>query len=351
MSSLVIPNIECIDCTDTFGRFQAEPLEKGFGVTMGNSLRRVLLSYLPGAAVTKVKMEGIQHEFSVIPGAKEDVMEFLLNVKALRLKPVSGRPGNLTLEVEGEKRVTAADIKPSADFEVTNPDLCLVTLNSAEARLYVEFEVELGTGFRQAEANESLPIGTIPVDAIFTPIRRINFSIEPTHIGRETSYERLFLDVWTDGTTTPVEAVSRGAGIMIEQLTPFLDYAKVSQMKAEERLIRQSIPDEKYNMPVEQLDLSVRTMNCLRRSSITTVGELISKGPKELLKLRNFGQKSYQEIDGRLKAIGLSLNPEGKDEDVGDTEDAEELETTPAAVSPKGKKASATDDEEDESGE
>ena len=326
MASLSISTIECIESEDNFGRFQAEPLEKGFGVTLGNSLRRVLLNYLPGAAVTRVRIEGIQHEFSVIPHAKEDVMEFLLNVKAMRLKPLSGRSDTLTLEVQGEGRVCAADIKPSADFEIVNPELCLVTLNSPEAKLYVEFDVELGVGFRPAESTDDMPVGTIPVDAIFSPTRKVNFTIEPTHIGREISRERLYLDVWTDGTTSPVDAVSRGAGILIEQLTPFLEYTKISQMKAEERLIRLAIPDEKYNMPVEQLDLSVRTMNCLRRSSIATVGELIAKGPKELLKLRNFGQKSYHEIEDRLQAIGLSLTPQVEPEaaETGETEESEE---------------------------
>ena len=309
MSSPIVPNIDCVESADNFGRFQAEPLEKGFGVTLGNSLRRVLLNYLPGAAVTRVRIEGIQHEFSVIPHAKEDVIEFLLNIKALRLKPVSGRPATLTLDVQGEGRVCAADIKPSADFEITNPELCLVTMNSAEARLNVEFDVELGVGYQTAESTDDMPVGTIPVDAIFSPIRKVNFTIEPTHIGRETSRERLQLEIWTDGTISPVDALSRAAAILIEQLTPFHEYTKLSQMKEEERLIRLSIPDEKYNMPVEQLDLSVRTMNCLRRSNITTVGELIGKGPKELLKLRNFGQKSYHEIEERLQSIGLSLAP------------------------------------------
>ena len=326
MSNLLVPTIDCIESADNFGRFQAEPLEKGVGITLGNSLRRVLLSYLPGAAVTRVRIEGIQHEFSVIPHAKEDVMEFLLNVKALRLKSLSGQPGTLTLEIQGEGRVCAADIKPSADFEITNPELCLITLNSPEARLYAEFDVELGVGFQPAESTDDMPVGTIPVDAIFTPTRKVNFSVEPTHVGRETSRERLNLEVWTDGTMSPVDAISRGAGILIEQLTPFLEYTKISQMKAEERLIRLAIPDEKYNMPVEQLDLSVRTMNCLRRSSIATVGELIAKGPKELLKLRNFGQKSYHEIEDRLQAIGLSLAPqvEPEAEETGEAGETEE---------------------------
>lgn len=311
MSRLVIPKIECVESVDNFGRFLAEPLEKGFGVTLGNALRRVLLGYLPGAAVTQVKIEGIQHEFTVIPNVKEDVMEFLLNIKALRLKPLSNRSGKLILDVQGEGKVCAADVKPSADFEITNPELHLATLVSPEARLYVELDIELGEGYRQAEPSDSLPaVGTIPVDAIFTPIRKVNFTIEPIHIGRETSRERLSLEVWTDGTISPTDAISQGARILAEQLSPFVEYVKVSQMKAEEQLIRLSIPDEKYNMSVEQLDLSVRTMNCLRRSGIITVGELVSKKPKELLKLRNFGQKSFQEIEERLKQIGLSLAPQ-----------------------------------------
>ncbi len=309
MAGLLVPHIECTEQTENFGRFVAEPLEKGFGITLGNSLRRILLGYLPGAAITQVRIEGVQHEFTVIPNAKEDVMEFLLNVKEVRIKPISERSGMLTLEVEGEGRICAADIKPSADFEITNPELCLITLSNPKSRLYVEFDVEIGTGFRPAESTDNTPVGTIPVDAIFSPIRKVNYTIEPTHLGRETSRERLRLEIWTDGTTSPVDAVSRAADILMEQFTPFVEFVKISQMKAEERAIRLSIPDEKYNMPVEQLDLSVRTMNCLRRSNITTVGELVAKGTKELLKLRNFGQKSYQEIEDRLTAIGLSLNP------------------------------------------
>jgi len=310
LSRLAIPRIKCVDSGDNFGRFVVEPLEKGFGVTLGNALRRVLLGYLPGAAVTRVKIEGIQLEFSTIPYIKEDTTEFLLNVKALRLTSLSGRPGKLTLEVEGEGRVCAADIKPSTDFEIANPELYLATLDSPEARLYVEFDVELAEGYREAESSDNLPLGVIAVDAIFTPIRRVNFTVEPTHIGREASRERLYLEVWTDGTISPVDAISHSANILIEQLSPFVDYAKVSQVEEEKQLIRLSIPEEKYNMSVEQLDLSVRTLNCLRRSGITTVGEIITKGEKELLSLRNFGQKSKQELDERIKALGLSLTPQ-----------------------------------------
>jgi len=306
-----------------------EPLEKGFGVTLGNSLRRVLLSYLPGAAVTQVKIEGVQHEFSPIPWVKEDTMEFLLNVKALRLKPLSGRSGKLILEVEGGGRVCAADIQPSVDFEIANPELYLATLDSTKAKLYVEFDVELGEGYREAESENNLSIGVIPVDAIFTPVRKTNYTIEPIHIGQETSLEHLYLEIWTDGTISPADAMSHSADILIKQLSPFIDYARVSRVEAEKESIRSSIPDEKHNMPVDQLDLSVRTMNCLRRGGITTVGELISKEEKELLALRNFGQKSEQEIEERLKTLGLSLASRTKveEEETEATEKTGEEET------------------------
>ncbi len=310
MSRLAIPKIELVESAEIFGRFKAEPLEKGFGVTLGNSLRRVLLSYLPGVAITRIRIDGVLHEFTVIPHAKEDVTEFVLNVKAMRLKSLTERPGKLTLEAEGEGKVCAADIKPSADFEIANPELCLVTLNSPDAKLFIEFDVELGEGYRTAESNENLPAGTIPVDAIFTPIRKVNYSTEPVHVGREVSQERLYLDVWTDGTTTPSDAVSQAAGILVEQFMPFAEFIKTTEAKAEEQAVRATIPDEKYNLPVEQLDLSVRTMNCLRRSGITSVGELVSKKPKELLKLRNFGQKSYEEIVEKLKSLDLTLAPD-----------------------------------------
>lgn len=315
MSRLAVPTIKCIEATDTFGRFAAEPLEKGFGTTLGNSLRRVLLAYLPGAAVTWVKIDGIQHEFSTIPYVKEDTIEFLLNVKALRLKPLSNQPGKLTLEVEGEGQICAADIKPSTDFEVINPELHLITLDSSEAKLYAEFNVELGEGYQQAVSSDNMPVGAIPVDAIFSPMRKVNITVESIHIGQETSRERLCLEVWTNGVISPVDAISLSAEILINQLSPFVEYIRVSQMEEEKQLIRRSIPDEKYNMPMEQLDLSVRTLNSLRRGGITTVGELITKGEKELLSLRNFGQKSKQELEERIKSLGLSLFSKTEEEE------------------------------------
>ncbi len=319
MSHLVVPKVECVESRDNFGRFVAEPLEKGFGITLGNTMRRVLLGYLEGAAVTRVKIEGIYHEFSTIPYVKEDTIEFLLNVKALRLKPLSSQLGKLTLEVEGEGQVSAADIKPSADFEIANPELYLATLDSPEAKLYVEFDVELSEGYREAESSDNLPVGVIPVDAILTPVRKVNFTVEPLHIGQETSRERLSLEVWTDGTISAEDAITRSAEILMEQLSPFVSYTKVSLV--EEEVSRLAIPEELSNMLVEQLNLSVRTLNCLRRASIATVGELVTKSEKELMALRNFGQRSKREIKDRLEVVGLSLTSEDK-------EDEEEEEDT-----------------------
>lgn len=308
MSGLVVPKIECVESSENFGRFVAEPLEKGFGITLGNAMRRLLLGYLPGAAVTHVRIEGVQHEFSTIPHVKEDSLEFLLNVKALRLKALANQSGTLVLETEGEGQVSAADIKPSTDFEIINPELHLATLDSPEARLYVEFDIEMGVGYQEAGSSNNLPIGTIPVDSIFTPTRKVNFNIEPTHMGQETSLERLTLDVWTDGTISPTDAIGQAANILVEQLSPFVDFPRMSQMTGEEKGAPAVAPDERYSIAMEQLDLSVRTMNCLRRAGITTVGELLAKGAKEMMALRNFGQKSKQELEERLVTLGLSLS-------------------------------------------
>jgi DNA-directed RNA polymerase subunit alpha len=307
LSPLSIPKIECVESTGNFSRFSVEPLDKGVGITLGNGLRRMLLGYLSGAAVTSVKIEGIQHEFSTIPNVKEDTIEFLLNIKAIRIKANTNRPGKMVLEVAREGEVHASDIKPSDEFDIVNPDQYLATLDSPDAVLNVEFTIETGEGFLQADTNANLPIGVIPVDAIFTPIRKVNYKIEPMHIGRETSRERMYIDVWTDGTISPTDAVSQAAELLAEQLTPFVNLATASENKVEKKAAISSIPDEKFNMPVEELDLSVRTMNSLRRGGITTVGELVSRGEKELLSLRNFGQKSRQEVEERLATLGLSL--------------------------------------------
>lgn len=328
MSPLTMPKIEAIETRDNFSRFLVEPLEKGMGITLGNALRRMLLGYLTGAAVTSVKIEGIQHEFSTIPGVKEDTIEFLLNVKALRMRANSGRSGKLLLEVAREGEVHASDIQPSEDFEIVNPEQYLATLDSSKARLNIELNVEIGEGYRQADTNANLPIGVIPVDAIFTPMRKVNYTIEPMHVGRETSRERMFLEVWSDGTISPVDAVSRSADLLVQQLMPFVNLVQVSQIRVEQKVAPAAISDEKLNMPVEELDLSVRTMNSLRRGGITTVGELVSKGEKDLLSLRNFGQKSRQEVEEKLKTLGLNLtfssNKDSEETESGTEESIEE---------------------------
>lgn len=327
MTPLSLPRIECVESRENYSRFSAEPLEKGVGITLGNALRRMLLGFLPGAAITSVKIEGIQHEFSTIPNAKEDTIEFLLNVKSIRLKSNSGRPAKLLLEVSREGSVYASDIQPSGDFDIVNPETYLATLDSADSTLNVEFNVELGEGYRQADTNANLPIGVIPVDAIFTPIRKVNFFIEPIHVGRETSGERMYLEVWTDGTITPTEAVSQAADLLVHQLTPFANLSQIALTDTDKKAVPSVLSDEKYNLPVEELDLSVRTMNSLRRGGIITVGDLVTKGEKELLSLRNFGQKSRLEVEDRLKALGLSLSfgsSKFSDEDISESESEED---------------------------
>ncbi len=323
MASLFVSKIENVESTEKYGRFIAEPLEKGFGTTLGNALRRVLLRYLPGAAVTRVRIEGIQHEFSAIPNVKEDVLDFVLNLKSLKIKPVTGQSGKLYLEKEGEGEIHASDITPSMDFEIVNPDLYLATLSGKDARISVEMDVELGMGYQVAGGSENLPIGTIPVDAIFTPVRKVNFTTEPMHMGRETSQEKLTIEIWTDGTLAPSRAISRGAALLVEQLKPMVDYGRASDMDDEKKAIRASIPEDLFNMPVEKLDLSVRAMNCLRRSGINTVGELVSLSEKELLSLRNFGQKSRQEVEEKLVSLGLSF-PKMSEASIEEEEEEEE---------------------------
>jgi len=301
LSETVSPQIECAELSDKYGRFVIEPLERGFGITLGNALRRVILSSLPGAAITWIRIDGIQHEFSTIPFMKEDTVDFLLNVKAIRLRSLTSRSGILKLEAEGEGDVLAEHIQPSADFEVVNPDLHLATLDSAKAKLQVEFNVEQGTGYRPAsqgyqgwEQGESLPIGVIPVDAIFTPARKVNYAVETISIGQR-SYERLVLDMWTDGTISPVDAVSCSAHLLIEQFQLFYELARVP-LRVGEKQPRLPVPLEQYNMPIEELGLSVRTFNCLKRAGITKAGELLEKSDDELINIKNFGRRPWTRL-------------------------------------------------------
>jgi DNA-directed RNA polymerase subunit alpha len=260
---------------------------------------------LPGAAVTWLEIEGIQHEFSPIPYVKEDVIEFLLNVKELRLRPLSHEPGKLILEAEGEGKVCAGDIRPSADFQIANPELCLATLDSSQAKLHVEFNVELGRGYVPAKKSaDGLPVGALPIDAIFTPVHKVNFLIEPIRPGEERSPERLILELWTDGTISPVEAITQGATILINQLSPF----RQLEVPVEEQIgIGSGLPisAEQYNTPVEELGLSTRSCNSLKRGGILTLGQLVDKSQEGLPPLPGFGAKSRAEVEDLVTKLGF----------------------------------------------
>ena len=313
MAGLALPKVECVESTETYGRFVAEPLERGFGATLGSSLRRVLLSSLPGAAITWVVIEGVQHEFSTIPHVKEDTIDFLLNTKAVRLRPLSQRSGKLSLEVEGEGEVCAADIKPSADFEVANPEHYLATLDSPEAKLCVEFNVELGRGYVPASSSDGLPIGALPIDAIFTPVWKANYSVEPSGLGEGSNQEKLVLEVWTDGTLSPTEAVSQSTAILMEQLSCFRELARALAEEGAELAWQRLIPPEQYNMPLDQLNLSTHTYNSLRRGGVTILGQILEKGVEGLCALAGFGAKSREEVEAVLKSLDLPFIPEVKE--------------------------------------
>lgn len=287
------------EVTDTYGRFAAEPLERGWGITLGNPLRRALLSSLEGTAITWAKIDGILHEYSTVEHMREEVGEFLLNAKGIRLRSLVDRPGRLRLEVDGEGEIRAGDIMATADFEIVNPELHLATLDSSEARLSVEFNVEQGIGYVPASHEEGLPIGVLPVDAVFTPVRRASFEVETTRIGQRSDLERLIVEVWTDGTISPVEAMQAAAGQLMQRFYLFSMVAKEAPDEGGPAA-GIGISPEVYNTLVESLDLSARTLNCLKRATINRVGEVLSMPKSELLKIRNFGQKSFEELYEKL---------------------------------------------------
>ncbi len=299
------PKIEAVQSEDEYGKFVAEPLERGFGHTLGNALRRVLLGTLPGAAVTGVQIDGVQHEYSVMPHVKEDVSELILNIKGLRLRAHGQGSGTLRLDVQGPGQVTGGDVQPSADFDVVNPEVCLASLDSSKARLSMTLHAEAGTGFRPATPVEGMPIGYIPIDAVFTPTRKVNYTVDKTRVGQVTDYERLTLELWTDGSKTPLEAVREAAEILLASFTEFASLGIEAPGQADGQGAIGAIPPERYNMPIEKLELSARTHNCLKRGKINLVGEILEKSDGELLKIKNFGDKSLQELKGRLRAMGM----------------------------------------------
>lgn len=293
-----------------YGKFTVEPLQRGYGTTLGNSLRRILLSSLPGAAVTSVKIDGILHEFSTIAGVKEDVTEIILNLKKLAIHIDSDDTKTAVINETGPKEVTAADIGVDADVNIVNQDLHIATLDEG-ASLEMELTLASGKGYRPADQNksENMPIGVIPVDSIFTPVRKVNFTIENTRVGQITDYDRLILEIWTDGSLNPEESVSIGAKIMEEHLKLFIDLTE-SMESIEIMVEKEEDQKEKaLEMTIEELELSVRSFNCLKRANINTVEELTLKTEDDMMKVRNLGKKSLDEVKHKLEELGLSLRP------------------------------------------
>lgn len=307
---LPIPSAKCIETVNNYGKFLAEPLEPGYGITLGNALRRVLLSSLPGAAVTWVRIDGVQHEFSPIPHIKEDVIEFLLNVKQIRFRPLSYQPGMLFLDAAGEGKVYAGNIEPSADFQIADPELYLATLDSPEAKLRVEFNIELGRGYLPARPAKNLPVGALSVDSIFTPVYKVNFSDETINPGREGSPERLILEVWTDGTISPSEAVSQAGAILIAQFSPFKELIPLEEKEAKPVIGLTSSVE--FDVSIGKLGLSTRSCNSLSRAGILTLGQLIEKNKEGLPPLPGLGAKSQKELNTLLANLGFSVKEKKK---------------------------------------
>lgn len=310
MLELEKPRIEYVEKNEagTYGKFVVEPLGRGYGTTLGNSLRRVLLSSLPGAAVTSVKIEGVLHEFSTIPGVREDTTDIILNLKGLAIRMYGDDPQIMRIEAQGEGEVKAGDIIAGADIDIVNPDLHIATLE-AEGRLFMEMTVEKGRGYVPAERNKKgeQVIGVIPVDSIFSPIHKVNYTVENTRVGQEMDYDRLILEVWSNGTITPEEAVSTSAQIISRYLKLFIGLTD----KGPEPEPEPDQPVDEKNkileMPIEELELSVRSYNCLKRAGINTVEDLIQRTEEDMIKVRNLGKKSLEEVDNKLKELGLSL--------------------------------------------
>ena len=302
------PKIERVELNEDYGKFVVEPLERGFGITLGNSLRRVLLSSLPGVAVSSVKIDGVLHEFSTIPGVREDVTEIILNLKDLCIKMHASGPKKVIVDASGACEVTAGDMIVDSEVEVVNPELHLATLDDG-ARLYMEIILESGRGYVAADRNKKpdMPIGQIAVDSIFTPIRKVNFTVEDTRVGQITDYDKLVLEVWTDGTIKPDEAVSLAAKILTEHLALFINLTEHVQ-GVEIMVEKEEDKKEKIlEMTIEELDLSVRSYNCLKRAGINTVDELVQRNEEEMMKVRNLGRKSLEEVQQKLQGLGLGL--------------------------------------------
>lgn len=308
------PKIECTETSEDerYGRFVVGPLERGYGITIGNSLRRILLASLPGAAVTSIKIDGVNHEFSTVPGVKEDVTELILNLKKMAIKLHCDGVKTVYIDAKGAQEITAGDIKCDADVEILNPDLHIATLNS-DARLYAEITLSRGRGYVSATKNkENLQpiIGVIPVDSIYTPVEKVNYTVENTRVGSFTDREILSVDVWTNGTIKPIDAISLAAKIMNELLTLFVDLSE--EAKNTEIIVEkeENKKEKVLEMTIEELDLTVRSYNCLKRAGINTVEDLTKKSEDDMMKVRNLGRKSLDEVINKVQGLGLSLRKE-----------------------------------------
>ena len=308
------PNISVEEISDDkrYGKFVVEPLERGYGTTLGNSLRRIMLSSLPGAAVSQIKIDGVDHEFTSIPGIKEDVTEIIMNVKSLAIRNNSetDEPKTAYIEYSGEGVIHASDILVDQDIEIMNPDQTIATLSGKDAKLYMELTITKGRGYISAEKNksDSFPIGVIAIDSIYTPVERVNVTVENTRVGQVTDYDKLTLDVYTNGSLSPDEAVSLAAKVLSEHLSLFIDLSE--NAKTAEVMVEKPDDDKEkaLEMSIDELELSVRSYNCLKRAGINTVQELISKSPEDMMKVRNLGRKSLEEVLAKLKDLGLELH-------------------------------------------
>ena len=302
------PKIECRNVSDKYGCFVVEPLDRGFGTTIGNCLRRVLLSSMPGAAASSVKIDGVLHEFSTVPGVKEDVTEIILNLKELRIKLFTDEVVTVYVHASGEGEVTAADIIHDADVEIVNPDLHIATLSEG-AELHMEITLEKGKGYVSADKNKkpNMPIGIIAIDSIFTPITKVNFRVEDTRVGQTTDYDKLTLEVWTSGAIRPEEAVGIAARIIFDHLSLFTNLTEGVQPVEPSGENEGDGKDKVLDMVIEELDLSVRSYNCLKRAGINTIRELVDRDEDEMMKVRNLGKKSLEEVQQKLAVLGLAL--------------------------------------------
>lgn len=311
INNLVLPKIESNAMSRKYGRFVIGPLERGFGTTLGNALRRVLLSSLPGAAVTSLRVTDVPHEFSAIPGVREDMMQMILQVKQLRFNLMDGDSARLRLEVHGAGTITAADLTLPSEVELINPELYLFSVDTDDTFLEIEMTVETGRGYSPAEERGRLPIGELPVDAIFSPIRRVSYNVEKTRVGQVADYDRLTMEIWTDGTIRSEEALAQAAQIMMQHLRPVAGISEDTFSPPVEEKREEYIPNEWYDTPIEQLDLSVRVFNSLKRTGITKVGEMmdmLDRGEETMLAIRNFGEKSLDELKRQLRSKGFLID-------------------------------------------